>query len=212
MSEFISAKDKPDTYHIQPPRSELQTAQKLVQHDRITGLAALNSLFRSGTVPDPSLNGRYAGELIAIDIAPGLTQLFDSLLSAWLPWLGKTFNAAQGSGENIFTKDSYLLARFFNPFYREFAADGPSTYRGFAFRTYLAPGVVDSDRSVLKIDYDLKENPALTVRRVLDELVQIDDRLYLGKAHVRWWWLPKNGWQTVAYFSLAGNAMADLES
>jgi hypothetical protein len=210
MSELISLKDKPDTFNI-PRVSEMQAAQKLVQHDRAKGMAALNSLFRSGTVPAPSLNGRYAGELIAVDIAPGLTQLFDSLLSAWLPWLGKTFNAAQGSGDNIFTKDSYLLARFFNPLYRGFAADGPSTYRGFAFRTYIGPGVVDPDRSVLKIDYDLKENPAPTVRRVLDELVQIGDQLYLGKAHVRWWWRPRDGWQTVAYFTLTGNSMADLQ-
>jgi hypothetical protein len=104
------------------------------------------------------------------------------------------------------------LARFFNPFYRGFAADGPSTYRGFAFRTYVAPGLFDSDRPVLKIDYDLEENPSLTVRRVLDELVQLSDDLYLGKAHVRWWWRPRDGWQTVAYFSLAGNSMADLQS
>ena len=78
-------------------------------------------------------------------------------------------------------------------------ADAPGTYRGFVFHTYVAPGLADPDRSVLKIDYNLEENPSLTVRRVLDELVQIDDNLYLGKAHVRWWW---NAWQTVAYFSL----------
>jgi hypothetical protein len=52
---------------------------------------------------------------------------------------------------------------------------------------------------VLKIDYDLNGNPLFTVRRVLDELVQIDDNLYLGKAHVRWWW---GRWQMVAHFSL----------
>jgi hypothetical protein len=57
----------------------------------------------------------------------------------------------------------------------------------------------DLDRTVLKIDYNLKENPPLTVRRVLDELVQLDENLYLGKAHVRWW---LGGWQTVAFFSL----------
>jgi hypothetical protein len=212
MSEFISVKSKPDTYNLQPRLSELRAVQKLVQHNRIEGLAALNRLFRSGTVPEPQLDGRYAGELIATDIAPGLTPLFDSLLNAWLPWLGKTFNATQRSGDNIFTKDSYLLARFFNPFYRRFIKDGPSTYRGFSFRTYVAPGVIDSDHSVLKIDYNLKENPALTVRRVLDELVQIGDQFYLGKAHVRWWWRPRDSWQTVAYFSLAGNSMADLQS
>jgi len=150
-------------------------------------------------MPEPPLNGRYAGELVAIDIAPGLTQLFQSLLNTWMPWLGKTFSISRQSGDNIFTQDSYLLARFFNPFYRGFVADEPGTYRGFVFRTYMAPGLADPDRSVLKIDYNLEENPSLTVRRVLDELVQIDDNLYLGKAHVRWWW---NAWQTVAYFSL----------
>jgi hypothetical protein len=52
---------------------------------------------------------------------------------------------------------------------------------------------------VLKIDYDLPENPALSIRRILDELVQVADGVYLGKAHVKWWW---GAWQPVAYFSL----------
>jgi hypothetical protein len=122
-----------------------------------------------------------------------------------MPWLGKTFHSAQQSGENIFTKDSYLLARFFNPFYRGFVADGDKTYRGFAFRTYLAAGLADPDQTVLKIDYDLDDNPALTVRRVLDELVQLDEQLYLGKAHVHWW---TGGWQLVAYFSLTSDVVS----
>jgi hypothetical protein len=140
--------------------------------------------------------------LIALDIAPGLTQFFQWLTSQWLPWNGKTFEPTQQRGDNIFTKDSYPLARLFNPLYRGFVNDSPQTYRGFAFRTYTAPGLLDTDRTVLKIDYNLQENPALTVRRVLDELVQLDDDLYLGKAHVRWWWQPAGRWQTVAYFSL----------
>jgi hypothetical protein len=52
---------------------------------------------------------------------------------------------------------------------------------------------------VLKIDYDLDSNPKLSVRRVLDELVQLSEGLYLGKAHVKWYW---GKWQTVAFFSL----------
>ena len=181
------------------PENLLRSAQALERVNRAQGFAALNDLFRAGTVPDPSLNGRYTGELIALDLAPGLTSFFQWLAHLWMPWLGKTFNASNQRGDNIFTKDSYLLARLFNPLYRGFTTDSPKTYRGFVFRTYTAPGLFDADRMVLKIDYDLKENPALTVRRVLDELVQLDDHLYLGKAHVRWWW---GGWQTVAYFSL----------
>lgn len=181
------------------PRDLLRKVRDLAKVNRAQGFAALNDLFRVGRVPDPALHGRYAGELIALDIAPLLTPFFQWLANAWMPWLGKTFESSQQRGDNIFRSDSYLLARLFNPLYRGFIADSPKTYRGFAFRTYTAPGLFDQDRTVLKIDYNLKENPPLTVRRVLDELVQLDDRLYLGKAHVRWWF---GAWQTVAFFSL----------
>jgi len=212
MNTLISVEDRVKTNpnQFQSVLSELRAAQELVKHDRPQGLAALNGLFRSGTAPEPALHGRYAGELVVLDLAPGLTQLFQALAGAWMPWRGKTFHAAQQSGDNILTRDSYPLARFFNPFYRGFMADGPDTYRGFAFRTYIAPGLVDPDRQVLKIDYNLKENPSLTVRRVLDELVQLTDHLYLGKAHVHWWWRRAGGWQTVAYFTLRGDKIATL--
>ncbi len=207
MYENIVVNDKTEDHPKQAQKSlhELRTAQTLLKQNRAQGLVTLNMLFRSGSAPEPFLNGRYAGELIALDIAPGLTQFYEWLTNRWMPWLGKTFNSAQQSGENIFTRDSYPLARFFNPFYRGFVADGDKTYRGFAFRTYMAPGLADPDRTVLKIDYDLDDNPALTVRRVLDELVQLDEQLYLGKAHVHWW---TGGWQLVAYFSLRGEAIS----
>ena len=179
--------------------SDWRAAQALVKISRPRGLAALNNLFRGGAVPEPPPNGRYAGELIVLDLAPVLTTVFQGLANLWMPWRGKMFDVSQQRGVNIFTKDSYLLARLFNPLYRGFIADGPKTYRAFAFRTYIAPGLFDGDRAVLKIDYDLRENPVPTVRRVLDELVKLDDNSYLGKAHVHWWW---GGWQTVAYFSL----------
>lgn len=200
---LLMDKRQADSKTVSPAASELRAAQALFRADRAQSLASLNFLFRSGTPPEPALDGPYQGELIALDIAPGLTQFFQWLTNRWMPWRGKTFRASQQRGENIFSKDSYPLARLFNPLYRGFVSDGPKTYRGFVFRTYVAPGLVDADRSVLKIDYSLKENPSLTVRRVLDELVQLDDKLYLGKAHVRWWWRPADGWQTVAYFSLS---------
>ena len=186
----------------------LQAAQKLISHNRAEGLDGLNKVFRNGRPPELPLSGRYQGELVALDLMPGLTELFQSLARSWMPWRGKTFDASHKDGDNIFTQDSYPLARIFNPFYRGFIADQPGTYRGFAFRTYTASGLMDADCTVLKIDYDLKENPALTVRRVLDELVQIDDNLYLGKAHVRWWWRPADEWQTVAYFTLRRDVAA----
>ena len=58
-----------------------------------------------------------------------------------------------------------------------------------------------ADLDVLRLDYDLPANPRLfvTVRRVLDELVQVADGYYLGKAYVRWYW---GAWSMVAYFAL----------
>jgi hypothetical protein len=177
----------------------LLAAQDILNRDRVQGLAALNSLFRTGTLPHPHLDGRYAGELVALDIAPGLTELMRAITQLWMPWLGKSFHSTRQQGSNLFSNDSRFLARLFNPLYQGFEEDRPGTYRGFTFGTYAAPGLVDPDRSVLKIDYDLEGNPSFSIRRVLDELVQISENLYLGKAHVRWWW---GSWQTVAYFTL----------
>ena len=117
-----------------------------------------------------------------------------------MPWLGKTFDTAKQSGDNIFTRDSYLWARIFNPLYGVFRLVDSNTYRGFAFRTCTAPGRMDPDRIVFKIDYDPDENPSLTIRRVPDELAQVDRTTYLEKAHLHWWW---GRWQTAAYFALS---------
>lgn len=202
IQEPVLTKSKADTDSAQTARHKLQAAHELVKRHRSQGLAELNTLFRNGTLPDPALDGRYQGAFLALDLGPGFTRLFEGLADLWMPWLGKTLDASQQSGDNILSKDSYLLARFFNPRYKGFVMEGRASYRAFAFHTYTGPGVADPDRIVFKIDYNLKENPALTVRRVLDELVQLADGVYLGKAHVRWWWHRVGSWQTVAYFAL----------
>jgi hypothetical protein len=177
----------------------LTAARALLGRDRPAGLAALDRLFRQGAPPSPTPNGRFRGSLLALDIAPGLTWFAQAITARWLPWQGKIFDANEQSGANIFTRDSLRLAHIYWPGYTAYADDGPTTYRAFRFCTALAPGLADPDRQVLKIDYDLPENPAASIRRVLDELVQIDDDLFLGKAHWRWWW---GKWQLVAFFAL----------
>jgi len=177
----------------------LQAAQTTMHRDRARGLAALNELFCSGSLPDPALDGRYAGELLALELAPLLTPVAQGMACWWMPWQGKIFDADGARGVNIFTCDSYRLAHLCWPFYRHYQADGTHNYRAFAFRTWTGPGLLDADVTVFKIDYNLPENPVLNVRRVLDEVVQIGDGLYLGKAHLHWWW---GKWQTVAYFTL----------
>jgi hypothetical protein len=177
----------------------VRAAQNLLKHDRRRALDLLNALFREGMPPDPALDGRCAGQLVAVDIAPVLTPLTEALLSRWLPWKGKFFQAAQDQGDNIFVRSSKPLGRVLWPMYRDYRDDGSQTFRAFQFRTYVAPGRDDPDRQVLKIDYDLPANPRFTIRRVLDELVQVADNYYLGKAHLKWWW---GRWQMVVYFAL----------
>src|SRR5688500_14222870 len=75
-----------------------QAAQRLLRKNRRQGLNTLNEIFRRGSPPHPPLDGRYAGTLVTLDIAPGLTQLSEKLAALWLPWQGKRFDAAQGYG------------------------------------------------------------------------------------------------------------------
>jgi hypothetical protein len=179
----------------------ISAAQAAFRRDRKRGFSALNEIFRAGSPPNPPPNGRNKGELLALDVAPGLNQFAEMIVARWMPWKGKFFDAKNADGDNIFTRDSLLLAHICWPLYRDFRYEDAERYRAFSFRTYLAPGLTDPDHQVLKLDYNLKANPSLSVRRVLDELVQVDNDLYLGKAHLKWWW---GRWQLVAYFSLTG--------
>ena len=184
------------------PTTSISTAKLIFQRDRKRGFAALNEIFRAGSPPNPPRDGDYIGELVALDVAPGLNQFIEMITSRWMPWKGKSFDAAQASGVNIFTRDSLMLAHIFWPLYRDYKDESADRYRAFTFQTQLAPGLTDPDRQVLKLDYNIQGNPSLSIRRVLDELVQVDTALYLGKAHLKWWW---GNWQLVAYFSLAKN-------
>lgn len=180
--------------------ADLTPVKDALASNRDEGRRVLNDMFRAGQTPEHGPEGRLQGELLDLDLAPGLTEILAKLTARWLPWKGKTFNRTAARGDNIFTRDSLRIARVFNPFYNGFVGDGPATYRAFAFRTYVGLGREDPDRLVMKIDYDLAENPRATIRRVLDELVQIGEGVYLGKAHVKWWW---GKWRRVAFFALS---------
>jgi hypothetical protein len=205
MDQVIGARFVPEQISgvsLEAALTYVRAAQMTLTRDRAMGLAALDDLFTCGVAPQPALNGRMRGELVALDIAPGLTQLAQGMTARWLPWKGKRFDPKLEMGDNIFTRESLAMGRVLWPFYRGYVDDGAETYRAFTFRTYIAPGLVNPNVDVLKIDYDLPVNPKGTIRRVLDELVQLADGYFLGKAHVHWWW---GRWQTVAYFSLTAD-------
>jgi hypothetical protein len=169
-----------------------------VKRDRARGLAQMNAIFREGTPPVVPLNGPTTGQMIAVDMLPGITPMVDALLTSHMPWCGKTFNAATAAGENIFYPGFVPVARVIFPMYRDYRREGDRVH-AFPFRTYLGAGLQDPDRQVLKIDYNLPINPRFTMRRILDELVQVDDNYYFGKAHYK---LAGKASHLVFYFAL----------
>lgn len=190
--------------HVVPEASDpIREARARVHENRKQGLAELNRLFREGRIPNPPLDGPYHGELVALDIAPVVTQLLEWLASLWMPWKGKYLIESETRGDNIFATGSRWAIRLMFPFYRGITNYEHAAFRAFVFDTSVQQGKVDPDRQVFRIDYDRKDNPALSIRRIVDEVVQVADGLYLGKIHFRWWW---GSWGMLGYFALRRSA------
>ncbi len=180
----------------------VRVAQQVLARNRARGVAALNDAFRAGWPPPRVLDGTNRGELLALRIAPGLTEMYSAVAALYMPWQGKHFDAATASGYNLLRRDFYWVMRLMWPLYRGYVKTGGDAFsaiRAFTFRTSLAQGLADPDRQVLRLNYDLPGNSHLTVRRIVDELVQVDEGVFLGKAHVRWWWGTR---QMAAFFLL----------
>jgi hypothetical protein len=177
----------------------IRQAQALARKNRREGLAALNALFRAGKVPDPPIDGPMEGELVAVDIAPGVSSLLEWLTSFMMPWKGKYLIAAQSKGDNLFGQNWRTVLHLMFPFYRGNRDYDHARFRAFIFDTSVAAGKVDPDRQVFRIDYDRPDNPRLTIRRIVDEVTQVREGLYLGKIHFQWWW---GTWQMIGYFAL----------
>jgi hypothetical protein len=150
-------------------------------------LDSLNRIFRLGTVPGPPYDG-----LVVTTRTFALTDpLFRVLVSIWMPWVGKRFDAETMSGDNLMLPSARALAKLVWPSY-QFQNIGEGRYAAFRFRSYAGTGTIDRDRQVLKIDYDSAENPDFLIRDILDELVEIVPKVYLGKVlvrfseHIRW--------------------------
>ena len=77
------------------------------------------------------------------------------------PWQGKRFDAPHSAGVNIFQSKGKATAQY-------------------PFRTSVAPGELDPQRQVFRIDYNNPQNP-WWVRLFLDEVVEVKPNLWLGK-------------------------------
>lgn len=80
-------------------------------------------------------------------------------------WQGKTFDQITRSGINRFQENETIVTRY-------------------PFATSVGKGLRDTDRDVIRISYDLPENP-WWLRFIVDEIVLIAPDIYLGKIHVR---------------------------
>jgi hypothetical protein len=159
--------------------------------------AELAELFARGEPPDPALDGRYRGDLISTTFAPGLDGLLVRGFETARPWLGKRFDAAAGAGTNVFDRRWWGAGRLVTPHrHRAWWPEDERTFRAFPFETMVGPSLLDLEQSVLQIDYDLDINhPRL--RRIRDELVELEPGLYLGQAlwrragvrRLAWFWL-----------------------
>lgn len=168
--------------------------------DRRPGQRSLEERFAAGTVP-PALDGPLAGRLLATTVGRGADPVFRAIAAVWLPWLGKTFDGRAGDGRNLFTAGGRRAIRLTMPTYGGLRDEPGGRCSAFRFLTSVGASALDTGVDVLRIDYrDVDENPAWPVRKVLDELVAVDEGRYLGQALLMW----RGTLRRAAWFSLEG--------
>ena len=167
-----------------PVWTELSLAPARAARHPAETFAALDRMFRLGTLPDPAPAGEHVGLMLLTRTVRPLDAAARVAARATSPWAGKTFDPAAARGENRLTAAGRAAAALLWPGYR-LRPIGHGLYAGFPFRTSRGAGLLDPDREVLKLDYDLPENPRRVVRGVVDELVEVAAGAYLGKWFVR---------------------------
>jgi hypothetical protein len=187
---------------MEPAAHELAGIEESLQPGRVRqqALERLDELFESASVPDPAPDGFLSGSLLALSMSGILDSVGRRLAQQRMPWLGKAFDRSEARGINVLAGWARPWMRVMWPSYvpeRELA----DRLEAFAFRTWVGPSASGSGVSVLKIDYGREPNPRL-VRSVLDELVQLEDGVYLGKALMR----AGSSFRQVGYFRLRAPA------
>ncbi len=181
-------------------RARLQEIQDRLRPDvvRAAVLNELDTMFRAGSTPDPLPDGMLRGRLVTTSIWAPWDAFNLRVARRWMPWLGKSFDASAMGGVNVLHKSARGPLRALWPSY-EPEREVDDRLEAFPFRTRVAPGEVDPAVDVLKIDYDFDANPQFIIRRILDELVDIDDGLYLGRVLFR----TRDRFVPIGFFSLA---------
>jgi hypothetical protein len=163
---------------------QVRNAHARLGKDRSAAIETMERLFAIGRVPNP--DGRYMGEVVGVSTGLLSDPFFEWATRIYLPWLGKTFDCASQTGDNVFIDNAWSKAtgKLGWPEYRVRSDDVPGTIRVFPFRSYPARGIEDPATHVLKLDYSATPNP-LPVKRIVDEVVELPGGYLLGKVHMR---------------------------
>lgn len=150
------------------------TADDLVDKSR----SELDELFLGGDTPEEgALDGETRGRVLAGRGPLRAETVREAVNTPLTPWKGK--HIERGLGANRF-------------------GYGPLERQGFEFETRIAVSLSPEDEDdVLVFDYDQPENPQ-GVRRIRDDLKEIDDGLFLGTSNAKF----GGGYSFVIYFAL----------
>lgn len=91
--------------------------------------------------------------------------LYKGTIGKKVSWVGKKFNASNSTGINSFDNNGQKSEKY-------------------PFNMYVDKGLADKNLTVLKIDYNITENP-FWARIILDEIVQTSENTYLGKVMIK---------------------------
>src|SRR4051812_49170359 len=85
-------------------------------HEAEPAVAALAELFALGN-PPALIEGRTEGILVAPTISGPVDRMLRGISGAWMPWLGKRFDADAQRGDNVLTQSARWPAKLFWPLY-----------------------------------------------------------------------------------------------
>lgn len=156
-----------------------EAGERLAGDGREGALSELGELFAAGR-PSRGIDGPTEGALVGFTAKPAFDRAMGAITGLWLPWVGKRFDAANASGENLLLRSARLPARLLWPLYAV-RSEGERAV-AFSFATRVEPGRLDPGTDVLVIDYaEVEDNPRLIIKSIRDELVEIVPGAHLGK-------------------------------
>jgi hypothetical protein len=173
------------------------TWQRLHELGRNESFDELNSIFAAGSAPR-GLDGPTDGMLVAPSMGSVRTPIVKAMSRVYMPWLGKRFFATDGRGDNRFTPSVRLPAKLLWPRYATRPNGAERT--AFDFLTRIEAGGHDPDTQVLVIDYaPVEQNPDHLIRRIRDEIVEVQAGVFLGKILYR---EDDGGYSNLGFFAL----------